>query len=234
MKNKEKLIKRLSTLRQNKNLSQEELEKLVDTQIDKKELANSFSGLLKDEIKKATDLYYEYIEENSFESLAEKSTLINLVYLEILKNRIQEFIKTESETKQGAIPLAMTEKLMELDTQIISLKEKLGMLKEKNNDSAIGLFNELKEKALKYYEENAGETYVKCPECQSLFRLLMKIDNLAPAKATFFQGTTLYNIKLMQLYHEKRITLEEMAEIFGVHTKYIEFIYYNLYLKRSE
>jgi hypothetical protein len=59
----------------------------------------------------------------------------------------------------------------------------------------------------------------------------MKIDGLEPAKATFFRGTTLYNHKLMELYHYKKITLEEMAEIFGVNHKYITFIYENIYLK---
>ena len=50
--------------------------------------------------------------------------------------------------------------------------------------------------------KSIGKTYVKCPECQSLFRL-MKVDGLEPAKATMFRGTTLYNSKLMELYHYK-------------------------------
>ena len=125
----------------------------------------------------------------------------------------------------------MNEQLTFNTTQIMQLKEKLGMLKNKEDGDALDLINELKEKALTYYNEHAGETYVKCPECQNLFRLLMKIDGLEPAKATFFRGTTLYNQKLMELYHYKKVSLEEVAEIMGVNPKYITYIYENIYLK---
>jgi len=234
MIDKDKLIKRLKGLKQYKNFSEEEIDKLAQRKLEEKELTTSFIGFKDEEIDRAISLYYKYVEENSFESLAEKSTLINLVYLELLKERIQTFIKKEGDEKQGAIPLQMTEKILDLDTQILQLKEKLGMLKDKGNDSFINTWNELKEKALAYYSENSGESYVKCPECQSLFRLLMKVDDLEPAKATFFRGTTLYNQKLMELYHYKKVTLEDCAEIMGVNSKYITFIYENIYLKKAE
>jgi hypothetical protein len=154
--------------------------------------------------------------------------------LEILNDRVKLFIEQEGKEKNGAIPLKMTEQLVTNTTQIMDLKEKLGMMKDADSENALELMNELKDKALTYYNEHAGETYVKCPECQNLFRLLMKIDGLEPVKATFFRGTTLYNQKLMELYHYKKVTIEEMAEIFGVHTKYITYIYENIYLKKQE
>ena len=228
---REKLIKRLRGLKQYKNVSSEEIEKTVDKKIEEEELKNDFIGLLADESERALELYHKYIHENSFESLAEKSTLINLVYLEILKERMQKFLQKESEEKQGAIPLSMTEKILELDSQIITFKEKLGMLKDKDNNSPLEIINELKEKALNYYESHEGETYTKCPYCLKLFRLLKKVDDLEPVKATMFRGTTLYNLPLLDLYHNKKITIKNAAEILGVHEKYVTFIYNNLYLK---
>ena len=230
---KDKLINRYRNMKQYKDLSDEEIQKIIDKKSQEEELLTAFVGLNKEEKEKALQHYNQYISEHSFESLAEKSTLINLVYLEILNDRIKEFIEKEGKEKQGAIPLRMTEQLVENTTQIMTLKEKLGMMKDKDSDTALNLLEELKEKALKYYEEHAGETYVKCPECQSLFRLLMKINGLEPAKATFFKGTTLYNEKLMELYHYKKLTREELAEILGVHSQYIDFIYNNIYLKRN-
>jgi len=224
-------IQRQTNLKQNQGKSPEEIAQLVDKKIQEEELLNSFVGLDEIEQKKAIQLYERYVTEHSFESLAEKSTLVNLVYLEILNDRIKLFIKQEGEEKKGAIPLRMNEQLTFNTTQIMSLKEKLGMLKNKEDESALDLINELKEKALTYYNEHSGETYVKCPECQNLFRLLMKVDGLEPAKATFFRGTTLYNVKLMELYHYKKVTLEDCAEIMGVNSKYITFIYENIYLK---
>jgi hypothetical protein len=229
--NKEKLIKRLKNIKQNANLSPEELDKLAIRLLVEKELKASFVGLLDTEVDKALALYYKYIEENSFESLAERSTLIGVIYKEILKERIMQFIRKEGQEKDGAIPLAMTEKVMDLDAQILTDKDKLGMLKDKNNDSFVRTLEELKKKAITYYNEHAGETYVKCPNCLQLFRLLMKVDNLEPNKASFFKGTTLYNKPLLDLYHNKTLTLEKIAEIMGVHAKYIIFIYENIYLK---
>jgi coenzyme F420-reducing hydrogenase alpha subunit len=230
---KDKLIQKYKNMKQYKDLPIEELEQLVQKKIDEEELLTAFVGLLDEEKQKAIKLYDQYVSEHSFESLAEKSTLITLVYLETLNDRIKEFMATEAKDKK-AIPLKMNEQLTFNTTQIMQLKEKLGMLKNKADESALDLINELKEKALAYYNEHAGETYTKCPECQSIIRLLMKVDGLEPAKATFFRGTTLYNQKLMELYHYKKVTLEEVAEIMGVHPKYITYIYENIYLKPKE
>jgi len=227
-------IQRQTNLKQNQGKSPEEIIILVDKQIREKTLLTAFVGLSDVEKQKAVQLYEQYVSEHSFEALAEKSTLINLVYLEILNDRIKMFIEQEGKDKNGAIPLKMTEQLVANTTQIMELKERLGMMKDADSENALELMNELKEKALAYYNEHAGETYVKCPECQSLFRLLMKIDGLEPAKATFFRGTTLYNQKLMELYHYKKVTLEEVAEIMGVNSKYIIYIYENIYLKKGE
>jgi len=231
---RDRLIQQQTNLKQNKGKSSEEIIEIVDKKIQEEELLTAFVGLNDIEKQKALGLYDQYISEHSFESLAEKSTLINLVYLEMLNDRVKMYIEQEGKEKNGAIPLRMTEQLVANTTQIMELKEKLGMMRDADSENALDLINELKEKALTYYNEHAGETYVKCPECQNLFRLLMKIDGLEPAKATFFRGTTLYNAKLMELYHYKKVTLEEVAEIMGVHHKYITFIYENIYLKKSE
>lgn len=231
---KDTLLKKYKNMKQYKDLSDEELSSLIDKKLQEEELLTAFVGLNDIEKQKALGLYDQYISEHSFESLAEKSTLINLVYLEMLNDRVKMYIEQEGKEKNGAIPLRMTEQLVANTTQIMELKEKLGMMKDADSENALDLINELKEKALAYYNEHAGETYVKCPECQSLFRLLMKVDGLEPAKATMFRGTTLYNQKLMELYHYKKVTLEEVAEIMGVHHKYITFIYENIYLKKAE
>ena len=228
------MIQKLRNMKQYKNLSDIELEQLVDKKIREEELLMAFVGIGDDKKQKAIQLYEQYLSEHSFESLAEKSTLINLVYLEMLNDQIKEYIEQEQKDKKGAIPLKMTEQLVENTNQIMELKEKLGMMKDADSENALEIINELKEKALAYYNEHAGETYIKCPECQSLIRLLMKVDGLEPAKATFFRGTTLYNEKLMELYHYKKLTIEEVAEILGVNSKYITFIYENLYLKKGE
>jgi len=228
---RDKLIKKLKTLKQYNRLSIEEIEKLADQKLMNEELLVSFVGLNANEKKRALELYNRYLDEHAFEALAEKSTLINLVYLEILNDRIKLFIEQEGKDKAGAIPIKMTEQLIANTSQIMELKEKLGMMKDVESESALELMNELKEKALAYYETHAGCSVIKCPYCQQLFNLLMDVTNLSPEKCSFFKGTLLYNLPLLNLYHLKRVTKEEVAAILGTHINYVDYIYNNLYLK---
>jgi len=230
MFDKDNYIQKLKNMKQHRGKSDEEYSEMANKKALEEELLNSFIGLDETETKKAIQLYDQYVTENSFESLAEKSSLINVVRDEMIKERILTQIQTDYKDKK-ANSLQLIEEIRELEAHIIVQKEKLGMLRDAESESAMDLVNELKEKALKYYEEHAGETYAKCPECQNLVRFLMKVDDLDPAKATFFRGTTLYNERVLKLYHEKKITLEDAAEIHGVNTKYITLIYQNIYLK---
>ena len=231
MDRQEKLKIRYKNLPQYKTLTEEQLDEVVKSKVEQEELADSFVGLNDDERKKALILYNRYLEENSFTNLAEKSSLITLISLELLKERMQILIKKESDQNQGAIPMRVVEQILEVETKIMELKKNLGMLKDKQDSSMADALDELYQKALKYYEENAGCTTVRCPHCSKFFNLLMDVSNLEPAKATFFKGTMLYNHKLFELYDKKMISTEEMAEILNVSVKGIFYIHTNLYLK---
>jgi hypothetical protein len=224
------LIKRLKSLKQNQGLSEAEIEQIADEHLADKELKDIWCGLSDTEIEIAIEMYKEYLKQNSFESLAERSTLVALIYKEILKRQIQEFIKKEREEK-NAIPTHMTEKLMELDAQILSDKEKLGMLKIKASDSLAQTWAELKEKVQKYYDTHGGEIYYKCPYCQQLSRQILKIDGYEIEKAPMFKGTTVYNEPLLKLYHAKKLSVQEVADILGVHPKYVTTVYEQIFLK---
>jgi len=231
MDRQEKLKIRYKNLPQYKTLTEEQLDEVVKSKVEQEELADSFVGLNDDERKKALILYNRYLEENSFTNLAEKSSLITLISLELLKERMQILIKKESDQNQGAIPMRVVEQILEVETKIMELKKNLGMLKDKQDSSMADALDELYQKALKYYEENAGCTTARCPHCSKFFNLLMDVRNLEPAKATFFKGTMLYNHKLFELYDKKVISTEEMAEILNVSVKGIFYIHTNLYLK---
>jgi len=234
MKNREDLIAHYSRMKQFKNLPKEEIEKLVDKRIANEELKNSFVGLKDDEVEKAVEKYNKYLIEHSFENPTEKDILITIVYLEILKQRIQEFIKTESEQKQGALPMRMTEKLLEIDTQIMMNKEKIGMLKAEKQDTIAHKWEELRQKCLKYYEEHAAEFYQKCPHCKNLFASILPPDKLEPSISSWFKRTTLYNEEVFNLYHAGKLTAEEAGKIMGVSKFYIELQYKEIYIKEKD
>jgi len=229
----EKLKKQLRNLRQNSNLTDEDLELLAKEQLERQEILAKLTFCISDEERKfAGNLLESYLNESSLESAAEKDTLRQLIDIEIVLERVKKFLNIEYSKANPAIPTQMLDQLTTLNTQAIELKEKLGLVsKEKDENSLTETLNVLTKKALKYYSEHKGCNTVKCPHCQKLFMLLMRTEHLEAKESSMFKGTIIYNKPLLDLYHNKILTKEKVAEILGVSDKYITYIYDNIYLK---
>jgi hypothetical protein len=228
----DKIKTRIRNLKQNANLSEEEIEKLAQEQSDKLEIIGSLTFVLPAEMEFATDLLNRYLAESSIESAAEKDTLRQLIDVEVLLERIKAVLNTEYSKANPSIPVQMLQQVTELNKQILELKEKLGLVK-KEDANFINTWETLKKKALKYYEEHSGCNTVKCPYCQQFFHLLIDRTDYKEIKSTWFKNSILYNKKVFDLYHNKVITKQDVAEVLGVSEMYVEYIYENLYLKES-
>jgi len=204
-----------------------------DKEQEEESLLTSFVGLNDNEKQRALQLYNRYLNEHSFEALAEKSLLIDLVRDELIKERIAKQIEEEYKTKNEANSLRLIESLREIEEHILLQKEKLGMMKDKQNDSVYQLWKDLEEKCLKYYEEHAAEFQNKCPYCNILFPSILPPEKLMPQTSSWFKGTDLYNEEVFNLYHNKIITEEQAAKILGVSKFYIPYIYQEIYLKEK-
>lgn len=233
MTDKEKLIKRLRGLKQNKNLSDSEIEQLVNRRLEEEELREAFYGLTNEEIEKGVKLYFKYLADNSFESLAEKSTLINIIYKEILKMRMQEFIKKESENKDGAVPISMSEKIMEMDTQILSEKTKLGMLKDKTNSlGGADVIEDLKARFKTWINkpENRSEYECQCHNCGQVLLIRRRIDkekDLVKEHPWYINGGTFFNKEIFKDYINKKITKQQVCRYLDCAEDYLEWILKN-------
>jgi hypothetical protein len=229
----ERIKNRLRNLKQNVNLSDEEIGKLAQEQLEKTEILGSLTFVLPEEMDFATTLLEKYLAESSIESAAEKDTLRQLIDLEVLLERIKKLLNTEYSKANPAIPVQLLSQVTEINNQIIQVKENLGLTKSEDVNF-INTWELLKKKALKYYEEHAGCNIVKCPYCQQLFHLLIDRTDYKEIKSTWFKNSILYNKKLFDLYHNKIITKENVAEVLGVSLMYVELIYDQLYLKELE
>jgi len=229
----EKIKNKLKNLPQYKNISEEELTKKAKEKFEKDDMLSKLTFCRDDEERKfASTLLESYLGECSFENSAERDTLRQLIDLEILVERIKSVLKTEYDKANPSIPLQMVEQLTNLNGQILELKEKLGLSRtDKENVDFIKLWDSLKKKALKFYEENKGCNTFKCPYCQNLFHLLYDKRDYKEIKAIWFRGTHLYNERLMKLYHVGKITEDEVAEVLGVSKFYVPILYNDIYLK---
>jgi hypothetical protein len=231
----DRIFNSLKNLKQNKDKTEEELKVLAKEELNRKEILKNLTFCLDDEEKDfASELLNNYLEESSIEDEAEKDSLRQLIDLEILIERIKKFLNTEYTKSNPAIPTQMLQELRDTNEQVLKLKESLGLINKENKQSSwIEVWDTLKKKAINYYETHKGCNLVRCPECQNTFRLMIRTDNLESVKETFFRGTILYNYALYELYHQKKLTKEEMAKIFGVADFFIDFIYTGIYLKEN-
>lgn len=228
----EKRKNQLRNLKQNIKLSDEEIETKAQEEVQENKILSSLTFCLPSEKEFARNLVTKYLEESSLESAAEQDTLRQLIDLEVLLERIKTYLNTEYSKANPAIPVQLLQQVTELNKQILEIKESLG-LSRKESDSFVNLWDTLKKKALKYYEEHKGCNTVKCPYCQQMFHLLLDRTHYTEIKSTWFKNSLLYNKGIFDLYHAKRITKEEAAIILGVSDDYVLYLYENLYVKES-
>ena len=225
MDNLEREIKIVSSQKQNKGKSLEECTSIAKENLERREILNSLTGCLPSELEWAKGLLENYLAESSLSSYAEKDTLRQLIYLEVILERVKVYINKETEKANPVPPIQMLEQLQYLNKQIIEIKTILGLTQKEDQKTVLDEWNKLKTKALNYYKENAGCNVVKCPECKKLFMILKDMKSCVETKLPWFKKTILYNQKLYELYDQKKLTAEEMALIFGVSVDYITYIY---------
>jgi hypothetical protein len=192
-------------------------------------------GLSSSESRKASSKYREYAIAHSITTASDKPLLESYVYVEIMRDRIQEQIKKISDTgNKTTIPKDLLNQYYDATDQMIMLGEKLGFNENKKESSFLKFWSKIKEKAQRYAVENRGLCTAKCPYCQKLFLLLKKVDDYDSFDFTMFRGTLLYNKVLMEFIESGKLTMEEVSKIFGLqNTDYIKGIYNKVYLKEK-
>jgi translation initiation factor 2 beta subunit (eIF-2beta)/eIF-5 len=233
--NKAQIIKKLRNLPQNSEKSDKEMDVLAEEELKKKEIiTNSFCATPEEE-EFVKDLLKKYLGQGSIETESDKMTLQQLLAQEVIAKRFERLLKDQYSTANPAQSLDLIDQLDKVVERISYLKKELGLsVKDKEQNSWLQHWIKLEKKCLNYYKEHAAETYTRCPKCQNVYRLLMRVENKDKSSATFFKGTKIYNKKLFSLYHEKRISEVEIAEILGVSIQYIQYIYNEVFLSEKK
>jgi hypothetical protein len=226
------IINKLSHLKQNKGKSIEEITVLAQEELLQKEIVASTFAATPEEENFTKELLRKYLSSGSIESESDKQTLIQLIGQELIAERFNNLLKIQYSAANPAQDLEIVEQLDKVIKRISELKIELG-LSQKDRQSATWLaeWDKLKRKALAYYQSHAGCNVVKCPYCSKIFYLLLKTEHLTAEKCEWFRGTDLYNLKLMKMVDENKITRQEAADVLGVNILYVDKIFDNLYLK---
>jgi uncharacterized C2H2 Zn-finger protein len=223
------IIKQLRNLPQYKNKSEEELEAIAKTRLAKESIIDDLAFCKDDERDFAAELLEEYLAESSITSFSDKQLLSQLIDIEVLMARIKKELKKEYEKANATIPLHMSEELRNLTEQAYTLKERLGLTKDKEEQNTVEEWEKLKAKALAYYKESAGCNVARCPYCQNLFMILKDMRGHITEKLPIFKKTLLYNKRLFELYEKNVLTKDDLTTILGVGSDYVDLIFEKVY-----
>lgn len=240
----ESLFKRSRVLKQYKSLSDSELLEIVKTKIDSKieKVGNKeLDDLLdiedmfvdKEEKKEAKKLLNKYLNTYTIDSISEKNTLKQLVFLEVFNNRLQrELNKYHSEGQPS--PPKTIESLHSNLNQISSLKEKIGLCntkKDRSLNEGYAIIDTLYKKWSLWRSENQGSRSLNCPHCGKMIMLKIRTDAWEAQKHPFFKDRILANPHLLELYRLNKITTEDVALVLGTSTDYIQWLIKKIYFK---
>ena len=224
-------IKRLKRLVQYQNTPESSLEKHAIKNVTLRELVSSGNFIDDNEKKQAKNIFEKYLENLDFENFSDLSTLSILTFNEVLVNRIQKTIN-DSTTKDGKTYLndKLLKSLHDTENQVLSLKTKLGIDKEKKEDefSALQL---LKKRYHNWIQENKNECtlYVpyKCNKCNhedvKPILLRKRVKDFDVIDHPFFSGRFYYNAEIINDVEKGLITSEQAARYLKTSTDYISW-----------
>ena len=204
------------------------------------------TGLTTAEKKWGKNRFDEYRERYHMENLSDLQILEELVFRECLQEKYKKKIgklTKKTRRKKGdkssdkeplttdTIPKYLISALDENLDKIITIKEKLGLFKEKTGDDPYKYIKQLKEKFKKWREENQGSRTTICPHCSQMIMLKIRTDAWESQKHPFFKDKILANEHLWSLYKNKIIIKEDIAKILGCSIDYIDWLENKIYSK---
>jgi DNA-directed RNA polymerase subunit RPC12/RpoP len=234
------LFKRARPLKQYQSLSDEELMGLIiekeslktdESSIEELDIEDMFID--KQEKKEAKKLLRKYLTTYTIETISEKNTLKQLVFLEIFNIRLQRELNKYHEQDQPS-PVKTVEALHSNLTQISILKEKIGLStdkKGKNLNEGYAILSTLFKKWKIWREENQGSRSCNCPHCGKMIMLKIRTEAWEAQKHPYFKDRILANDHLMDLYKREKITQHDVARILGTSIDYISWLVKKIYFK---
>jgi DNA-directed RNA polymerase subunit RPC12/RpoP len=205
------------------------------------EIRNLF--LDKDEKSLAKELVQKYLQDYTIETISDQNTLGQLVYLEVLHLRLQrtlnkieedstkEVLNSVTGQKEVSKSLFVPDKLIDSFhknlREIVNLKEKLGITRNKTQETQKDAFSYLETVKKKYQvwlKENQASRYLTCPHCAKSIMLKIKTDAWEALKHPWFKDRILSNLRIVELYVQQKITKQDVAAIFDVSDDYAQWL----------
>ena len=229
----EKEIRHLSNLRQNKTRAISSLEKEARINVWTRQIAIAERFTDEEEKKLAVQLFDNYLQNFEFCDYNEITLVADLIYEEILKERIQKDInKISDDESNHYISDKIINSLHSVEDRILSLKERLHISSNQDKDDLTAL-QELTKKYELYIPFHRNEFTLEVPFiCTScghedvelhLIRRRCDKNNFDVLKHPFFSGRFYFNRRGIELVKKGIWTKEQYAFVFYTSPQYVDW-----------
>jgi len=196
------------------------------------------TGLTPDEIKSGQKRYDDYLA--SFPHLQKNcsnlQSLEEIVWMETIQERYKKQVGNSviedntSDTDPSLAPSPSLQKsIQDGFNTIMILKAKLGMFAETKEVEEEDMVETLMTKCENYNKTHLDETLLTCPWCSDPFLLIRKMEEYDDKTMPFYEDLLLNNRTIFRIYKEGRITKEQVAEVLGISTQYVEWLEKKVY-----
>ncbi len=178
-------------------------------------------------------LLKKYLDDYTIETIADKNTLKQLIYFEVIQYRLQK-VTNDAHNEHKAVPLKYLDSLHKNSNQIIALKQTLGITHEKANKSnAYQHIEAIKKKFKNWADENVAERSCICGHCGETLILRLRMDKYDVNKHPFFKGRFITNKHLLKLYKNDVISKKDVSLILDVSTDYVDWYIEKIEIKEQ-
>jgi len=165
----------------------------------------------------------KYLDEFDIESISDRNTLAELIYMEVIQKRLQEQLNNFYDLDSKAVPINLVEIIHKNSKVIIDLKNALGLNKAKAK-KGYDVISHLMKRAKIWRENNQGSRTITCPHCSKLIMLKIRTEQWEAQKHPFFKDKVLYNIHLMDMYKKGKINRDDVAKVLECSPDYVGWL----------
>jgi len=219
-------VLKLKNLRGLAGKNEIELIEMATDKIRKRKIDIDVNVMFKDKSEKAQakSLLFKYMDDYTIESISDKNSIREVIYLEIVQQRLQDKLNEFYEQDQKAVPTQLIDTIHKNSDAILKLKNSLGLNKGRQGKSTYDAFVHLKKRFKKWREENQGSRTIICPHCGKMVILKLRTKFWEAAKHPFFRDKVLYNVHLFKLMSENKLNRDDVAKVLECSPDYVDWI----------
>ena len=157
----------------------------------------------------------EYSEDFNFNNSTDLGDLRQILSYELELKRLQKVAKDKDKSDYNSIDVRK-----KVSDTLRELKLKLGISRSQRTSSTetgVDYITKVKKAAVEYMQKHRDEFLWKCKNCGQMHLL-------ARRHTAFDEYGSIWNMDLISLYNQKRLTLEEVAKVLGTSVEQIKYV----------